>query len=107
VVVQPWEFGSLPKDWLGPLRDQADEAWVHSRAVRDCYVQSGVPADRVHLIPLGVDPAVFRPDAAALDLPGAGRFRFLFVGGTIWRKGIDLALEAFAREFGPDEPVTL
>ena len=28
-------------------------------------------------------------------------FRFLFVGGTIFRKGIDVLLKAFARAFRP------
>jgi glycosyltransferase involved in cell wall biosynthesis len=107
VLIQPWEFGSLPKDWLGPLQRSVDEVWVHSRHVREAYLAAGLPEERVRVIPLGVDPGRFRPDAAAADLPGAGTFRFLFVGGAIWRKGIDLLLEAFTREFKPDEPVTL
>jgi glycosyltransferase involved in cell wall biosynthesis len=107
VVVQPWEFGSLPKAWLGPLTKQVDEVWAYSRHVRDCYVSSGVPADRVHVVPLGVDPAAFHPDADPLEVPGTGRFRVLFVGGTISRKGIDVVLEAFAQEFAAHEPVSL
>ncbi len=107
VLVQPWEYGSLPKDWVGPILKGVDEVWVHTRHVRDTYLEAGVPTERIHLIPLGVDSARFRPDASPLDLPGAGTFRFLFVGGTIWRKGIDLLLEAFAREFQTEEPVTL
>ncbi|HEX4590689.1 MAG TPA: glycosyltransferase, partial [Gemmataceae bacterium] len=107
VLIQPWEFGSLPKDWVGPILKSVDEVWVHSSYVRDIYLDAGVPNDRVHVIPLGVDPCRFRSDAAPLALPGDGMFRFLFVGGTVWRKGIDLLLEAFAREFLPDESVTL
>src|SRR5262249_23664198 len=61
VVIQPWEFGSLPRDWVGPVARQADEVWAYTRSVRDCYVRSGVPADLVHVVPLGVDPARFRP----------------------------------------------
>ena len=34
-------------------------------------------------------------------------FRFLFVGGTIYRKGIDLLLAAFARAFRPSDGVGL
>jgi glycosyltransferase involved in cell wall biosynthesis/tetratricopeptide (TPR) repeat protein len=107
VMMQPWEYGSLPTDWATAARDGADEVWVYSRAVRDCYVSAGVPADRVHVIPLGVDPAIYRPDAQPYLFPGPKRFRILFVGGTLRRKGIDLLLEAFAQEFRPDEPVTL
>ena len=69
--------------------------------VRDCYLRAGVPPERVHVIPLGVDPEVFRPGLEPLALPPGPTFRFLFVGGTIFRKGIDVLLEAFARAFRP------
>jgi glycosyltransferase involved in cell wall biosynthesis len=107
VLVQPWEYGSLPKDWVEPIRRAVDEVWVHSRHVRETYLDAGIPEDRVQVIPLGVDPSRFRPDAPPAELPGEGTVRFLFVGGTIWRKGIDLLLDAFAREFRPGEPVSL
>jgi glycosyltransferase involved in cell wall biosynthesis len=107
VLVQPWEYGSLPKDWVDPIRRAVDEVWVHSRHVRETYLDAGIPDDRVHVIPLDVDPQRFRPDAPSATLPGEGTVRFLFVGGTIWRKGIDLLLEAFSREFHAGEPVSL
>jgi glycosyltransferase involved in cell wall biosynthesis len=107
VLVQPWEYGSLPKDWVEPIRRAVDEVWVHSRHVRETYLDAGIPEDRVHVIPLGVDPTRFRPAVPPAKLPGEGTVRFLFVGGTIWRKGIDLLLDAFAREFRPGEPVSL
>jgi tetratricopeptide (TPR) repeat protein len=54
VVIQPWEFGSVPQAWIEPLRVNVDELWVPSRFVRDCYVASGVPEERVHVIPTAV-----------------------------------------------------
>ena len=60
VLMQPWEFGSLPKAWLPALR-QVDEVWAYSRSVRDCYLDAGMPADRVHVVPLGVDPEGLPP----------------------------------------------
>ena len=42
-----------------------------------------------------------RPEPLPLP-PGPG-LRFLFVGGTIFRKGIDLLLAAFARAFPPSD----
>jgi len=98
VLMQPWEYGSLPKAWL-PALHRVDEVWAYSRSVRDCYLEAGVPPGRVHVIPLGVDPEVFRPGLAPLALPPGPDVRFLFVGGTIFRKGIDLLLSAFARAF--------
>ncbi len=32
---------------------------------------------------------------------------FLFVGGTIWRKGVDLLIAAWSQAFGPDDDVAL
>jgi glycosyltransferase involved in cell wall biosynthesis/GT2 family glycosyltransferase len=106
VLMQPWEFGSLPKSWLPMLR-RVDEVWAYSRYVRDCYLEAGVPGERVHVIPLGVDPDVFRLGLEPLILPPGHEFRLLFVGGTIFRKGIDLLLQAFARAFRSGDSVGL
>jgi glycosyltransferase involved in cell wall biosynthesis len=106
VLMQPWEHGSLPKAWLPMLRS-VDEAWAYSRSVRDCYLEAEVPPDRVHIVPLGVAPDVFRPGLEPLPLAPGPEIRLLFVGGTIYRKGIDLLLTAFARAFRPADGVGL
>jgi glycosyltransferase involved in cell wall biosynthesis/tetratricopeptide (TPR) repeat protein len=106
VFMQPWEFGRLPRDWLPALR-RVDEVWAYSRSVRACYVDSGVDPGRVHVVPLGVDPVVFRPGVEPMPMPPGPGFRFLFVGGTIHRKGFDLLLSAYARAFRPTDGVGL
>jgi RNA polymerase sigma factor (sigma-70 family) len=103
VVFQPWEYGSIPTRWLAPLRDLADEVWVPSSFVKDGFVQSGVPAEKVQVIPLGVDPAVFNPDVKPFLVPTEKKFKFLFVGGTIHRKGIDVLLRAYAQFYRGDQ----
>lgn len=70
---------------------------------RDLLVDFGFPAEKVHLVPLGVDTNIFAP------LPGPSRASsraalgiaddetlFVNVGGAFWNKGIDLILRAFA-----------
>ncbi len=106
VLMQPWEFGSLPKAWVAMLR-RVDEIWAYSRYVRDCYLEAEVPRERVHVIPLGVDPELFRPGLEPLALPPGPQIRFLFVGGTIFRKGIDLLLKAFADAFRAGDGIGL
>ena len=106
VLMQPWEFGSLPKAWV-PMLGQVDEIWAYSRYVRDCYLEAEVPRDNVHVVPLGIAPEVFRPGVEPLPLPAGPEFRLLFVGGTIHRKGIDVLLAAFARAFRPGDGVGL
>ncbi|MCB9496116.1 MAG: asparagine synthase (glutamine-hydrolyzing) [Fibrobacteria bacterium] len=108
VVVQPWEFGSPPVEWMPAFREQIDELWAYSSYVRDLYLRAGVPEDRVHVVPLGVDVERFRPGVAPLTgLPAKKGVRFLFVGGTIARKGFDKLLNAWQKAFGPSDDVEL
>lgn len=107
VVMQPWEFGGLPDAWLPPLLRQVDEVWCYSSYVHDVYRDSGVPEERLHVIPLGVDPAVFRPDGDRYPLRTQRKIKLLFVGGTIPRKGIDLLLRAYVTTFSRADDVCL
>jgi len=107
VVMQPWEFGSIPRAWAGPLREAVDEVWTPTRFVRDCYLATGVPAERVHLVPYGVDTDLYHPGAKPYPLRTGKRFKLLFVGGTIFRKGIDLLLAAYAQAFTSNDDVCL
>ncbi|MDQ2962820.1 MAG: glycosyltransferase family 4 protein [Pseudomonadota bacterium] len=78
------------------------------------YERFGIPEERIHVVPLGVDPRIFRPDAerrAAMrnELGIDDRFAFLNVGGMTGNKGIDVLLRAFARtlETAPDACLVL
>jgi glycosyltransferase involved in cell wall biosynthesis/Flp pilus assembly protein TadD len=107
VVIQPWEYGSLPKSWLLPLTTQVDAVWAYSSFIRSCYIQSGVPAQRVHVVPLGVDVEGLQRPQPPFPLQTRKRFKFLFVGGTIRRKGIDLLLRAYTETFSTGDDVCL
>jgi glycosyltransferase involved in cell wall biosynthesis len=107
VMIQPWEFGGIPAEWVSPMRDQVDEIWVPSTWVKDCYVKSGIPEDQVVVIPNGVDSKVFRPDGERFPLSTSKGCKFLFLGGTIARKGIDLLLEAYRTTFRSTDDVCL
>ena len=105
-VIQPWEFGALPEDWVRQSRD-VDEFWVPSNFVRNCYVESGVDAKKVFVVPNGVDSGKFHPQAAPMKLATQRKFKFLFVGGTIGRKGPDLLLQAYLKNFTAADDVCL
>jgi FkbM family methyltransferase len=107
VMMQPWEYGSLPCSWIEPMRDLVDEIWVASHWVRGCYIKSGIPADRVQVIRQGVDPDAFPAGVPPLALHTRKRFKFLFVGGTLHRKGIDILLDVYARTFTSRDDVCL
>jgi glycosyltransferase involved in cell wall biosynthesis len=107
VHIQYWEFGALPIDWYQPLRNRVDEIWAPSNYVRQVYENSGIPRDKIQVISLGVDTEVYTPDAPPLLLPTDKSFRFLFVGGTIPRKGFDRLWEAYLQEFTDEDDVCL
>jgi glycosyltransferase involved in cell wall biosynthesis len=105
-LIQPWEFGSLPRDWQVPLCRDVDEVWVPSEFTRAMYLEAGVAADRVHVVPNGVDLETLRPDGPVAVLPDAA-LRLLFVGGTISRKGVDVLLAGFDEAFAGRDDVLL
>src|SRR5215218_2360821 len=108
IAILPWEVGAPPRAWVHAVRERVDRVWVPSAFVRDGYVAGGMPPGIVDVVPNGVDLERFSPDGEvrAIDGPGAA-CTFLFVGGTIWRKGIDVLLAAWARAFGPGDDVRL
>jgi hypothetical protein len=97
----------VPESWAESIRMNVDEVWAPSEYVRRAYIESGVAEELVHVVPNGVDLDRFTPDGPAWELPGARGTVFLFVGGTIARKGIDILLQAYAREFTAADDVTL
>ncbi|TGU74973.1 glycosyltransferase [Geomonas terrae] len=107
VMIQPWEFGSLPVRWVEAMNGMVDEVWVPSSYVRDCYLRSGVRPERVFTVPNGVNTALFNPQAPPITLKTQKRFKFLFVGGTIARKGIDILLQAYSAAFTGGDDVCL
>jgi glycosyltransferase involved in cell wall biosynthesis len=116
VLIQPWEYGYLPKEWIEPIQKNVDEAWCHSRYVLDVYKHSGIEEEKLKLVPLGVDTTIFHPgvppyiftsEIGADRTKGRNPFTFLYVGGTIRRKGIDILLDAYLRAFSAADDVCL
>ncbi len=95
-----------------------DEVWVPSQFVRDTYITSGVPGEKVVVVPNGVNTDVFHPGKGREEIRGGEEYsplstlhsplyKFLFVGGTIARKGIDVLLDAYDRAFTAQDAVVL
>ncbi len=106
VVIQPWEFGSLPKEWVAAAKD-VDEFWAPSEYVRQVYIASGIAPSKVHVVPNGIDPDLYHPQAAPRTLATAKRFKLLFVGATIGRKGPDVLLQSYLSAFTAADDVCL
>lgn len=108
VVWLAWEHGLLPKPWVDAMRaGRVTEVWVPSAHTRRLVLASSdLDPARVVVVPYGVDPDVYHPTAPAWPKESSA-FRVLYVGGALWRKGVDLAVEGFVRAFRPGEPVRL
>jgi glycosyltransferase involved in cell wall biosynthesis len=110
VQILPWEYGSLPRAWVEGLRDGGtDEVWTPSAYCREMFLAAGIAPERVAVVPNGIDPARFSPDRPIAPYPLATRktFRFLYLGGVLPRKGVDVLLTAYRRAFGRDDDVAL
>lgn len=106
IIMQPWEFSQLRKDFF-EIFSRADEIWTPSNYSRQSFIDSGLDFDKVQVIPNGIGPQLFKPDGLKFHLPTNKKFKFLYVGGTIFRKGIDILLESYIKEFNENDDVCL
>lgn len=107
VAIRTSDFGPHPRSWVERINSDYAQLWVHTEWVKDHALQGGVEPERVKVVPHGVDRRIFRPIGEAYPLPTTKNFKFLFVGGTVARKGIDILLKAYRSEFDRDEDVCL
>jgi glycosyltransferase involved in cell wall biosynthesis len=107
VLYQPWEFGEIPAAWVDSIRERVDEVWTPSEYARQAYLDAGLAPELVHVVPNAVDLDRFSPDGDVYPLPERAGTVFLFVGGTTYRKGIDVLLNAYATAFTADDDVLL
>jgi len=107
VAVRTWDFGPYPPELTARINELYDQPWVHSRWNREQALAGGVDGSLIRVVGHGIDPSVFRPDGPPYPIPGGRSFNFLFVGGTVLRKGIDILLAAYRMAFSPDDDVGL
>jgi glycosyltransferase involved in cell wall biosynthesis len=89
------EFGRLG---CSDLISKGDAIWTPSVRVAT-LVSAARPDIPVFVVPLGVSTHVFRPEGTLYQpLARRDRFRFLYVGTTLSRKGFDLLWDAFRLE---------
>ena len=105
--ILPWEYEAIPRIWVKEIQENVDELWVISDFVRDAFVRAGVSPKRVAVIPPGLDPELFQPEGESWRPENSRGFVFLFVGGMIPRKGVDLLLKAYDKAFSTADDVTL
>lgn len=101
-----FETHLIPPSWVG-LSNSVDQVWVPSRFNVETYSRAGVDPGRLKVVPIPIDCAYFRPGIEPRPIPGASGFTFLYVFSFGWRKGFDLLLRAYLKEFSAKDDVTL
>src|SRR5262249_35349470 len=97
VIRTTFETDRIPPAWHVHL-EQFDEVWVFSQFNRRAFIRSGVPPERIRVVPSFLDTELFCPDGPKLELPKECDERFVFLSVFDWllRKGWDVLLRAYA-----------
>ena len=98
-----WETTKIPEPYLRYL-DSVDQIWLPTEWGKAIFVNCGIDASRIRVVPEGVDSDRFKPADVAVNNKV---FRFLCIGKWEQRKGIDDLIKTFCREFKHQEPIEL
>ncbi len=81
---------------------EADRITVPSNFAYRSFIEQGMSAEKMRLLPYGVNLSRFQPVAE----PAAGRFDVLFVGGMSLQKGIQYLVQAYQKISHPAKSLT-
>ncbi|WP_339167979.1 glycosyltransferase [Brevibacillus sp. FSL L8-0520] len=104
-----FETDRLPEGWASSI-NLMDEVWVPSRFNFNTFTRSGVVPSKLRVVPYPIEVTKYfpgRPYTKFAPAPSVGSFTFLYVFGFDFRKGYDLLIEAFCKEFSSKENVSL
>jgi len=82
--------------------EEADYITVPSSFVYRTFVEQGIPANKLRLLPYGVNLSRFQP----VDKADPQRFDILFVGGMSLRKGVQYLVQAYQKLKHPRKSLT-
>jgi glycosyltransferase involved in cell wall biosynthesis len=95
-------------DGVRRLQDLFEKVLAPSRHVLRPYLEAGLDPRQGAVIPHGVDPEVFRHEAAPLRFPTEKKFKFMQTSFPwLYEKGFDLTIEAYCRAFTARDDVSL
>jgi len=106
IVWAIFESEKLPASFIESL-GRAHGVWVPTLWGRGILVDNGVPAERIEVVPEGVDARLFHPYLRNTQDRTDQPFRFLMIGKFEKRKGYGDLLAAFKHAFGQSRSVEL
>ena len=81
-----------------------DELWVPTQWQKQISIEQGYPANKIFVIPEGVDGRTFKPTSRPQK---KNKFTFIIVGRWDYRKGIKESIEGFLKAFPDNNEVEL
>lgn len=107
IAYNVWESTLQPDHFFKKLLE-FDQLWVPTTWQAQCSINQGFPADRVKIIPEGINVNKFCPgDSLIPDKYVSDRFRFILIGRWDARKSTTQIIRAFLTEFKSNEPIDL
>jgi len=93
---------TLTWNYMHWFYSQLDTVYVNSADYRKCWIDRGIPADRIRILPRGLDTRLFEPakrDRSFWSARGLreGEIGMLFVGRVSKEKNLDLIVSAARR----------
>lgn len=97
-----WEATKYPNSFFEKLKE-FDQVWVPTKWQAELTVKQGIEAQKVKVVPEGVDGSIFFPETCEKK----DKFTFLILGGWCNRKSTQETIRAFKNVFGSNEKVQL
>lgn len=101
-----WEESVFPKMWVDEINENLHGIAVISSFVGEILRKNGVKIP-IQPISIGIDNAMIVKPKAKFNLGSNKSFKFLHVSSAKARKGIDILIESFCKEFTIDDDVAL
>lgn len=106
IAYNVWETTRQPEDFFERLKS-FDQVWVPTEWQRQCTIEQGIPAEKVKVVPEGVDTKMYKPINRVVSRPIDRPFRFLLVGRWDYRKSTLEIIKTFTETFSENENVEL
>lgn len=105
IAYTPFETDGAPAPWLLPLRGM-DEIWVPSEHNKKAYIKAGIKANKIRVVPHGVDVKKYNPNIDPL-IYDRGEFNIGSIFDWTERKNPVALIRAYYNAFDKGEDVSL
>lgn len=102
-----WEADRFPPHWAEPAAEYLDLALVPSAFCLEAAARSGIPREKLRVVPFGANTAIYRPKGPKAPLATCRSFNFLAVAAPHIRKGLAELTTGFSQAFRPADDVGL